>query len=68
MTSKEDVVRALEEAKVKMGAVPEIVCTCAGASYPKYFCDHSLDDFEYLTKLNYLGQAYVAHVSLLFLL
>ncbi|KAI7850008.1 hypothetical protein BDC45DRAFT_469122 [Circinella umbellata] len=61
MTSKEDVVRALEEAKVKMGSVPEIVCTCAGASFPKYFCDHSMDDFEYLTKLNYLGQAYVAH-------
>ncbi|KAI9272930.1 hypothetical protein BDA99DRAFT_499566 [Phascolomyces articulosus] len=61
MTSKEDVVRALEEAKVKMGVVPEIVCTCAGASYPKNFCDYTLDDFEYLTKLNYLGQAYVAH-------
>ncbi|KAI8141803.1 hypothetical protein BJV82DRAFT_617585 [Fennellomyces sp. T-0311] len=61
VTSKQDVVRALEEAKVKMGGVPEIVCTCAGASYPKYFLDHTLDDFEKLTNLNYLGQAYVAH-------
>lgn len=34
-----------------------------GASYPKFFLDYSMDEFEKLTKLNYLGQAYVAHVG-----
>lgn len=33
-----------------------------GASYPKFFLDHTMEDFEKLTTLNYLGQAYVAHV------
>jgi hypothetical protein len=35
-----------------------------GASYPKYFLDHTMEDFEKLTTLNYLGQAYVAHVNI----
>lgn len=30
VTSKEDVVRAFDEAKVKMGADPDFVCACAG--------------------------------------
>lgn len=33
-----------------------------GASYPKLFLDHTMKDFEQLTTLNYLGQAYIAHV------
>lgn len=56
--------RAFDEAKVKMGRNPDFVCACAGASYPKFFLDHTMEDFEKLTILNYLGQAYVAHVSL----
>ncbi|KAF7732156.1 3-dehydrosphinganine reductase [Apophysomyces ossiformis] len=61
VTSKEDIVRAFDEAKVKMGRDPEFVCCCAGAAYPKYFLDHTLDDFDNLTRLNYLGQVYTAH-------
>ncbi|KAI9313981.1 hypothetical protein BX666DRAFT_2056572 [Dichotomocladium elegans] len=61
VTSKEDVVRAFNEAKIQMGCDPEMVYACAGAAYPKQFVDHTLDDFEYLSKLNYLGQVYVAH-------
>lgn len=33
-----------------------------GASYPKMFLDHTMEDFEFLSNLNYLGQAYIAHV------
>lgn len=47
-----------------MGRNPDFVCACAGASYPKFFLDHTMDDFEKLTTLNYLGQAYVAHVRI----
>lgn len=63
VTNQKDVVRAFDEAKVKMGRNPDFVCACAGASYPKFFLDHTMEDFEKLTTLNYLGQAYVAHVS-----
>ncbi|EPB87437.1 hypothetical protein HMPREF1544_05747 [Mucor circinelloides 1006PhL] len=61
VTNQKDVVRAFDEAKVKMGRNPDFVCACAGASYPKFFLDHTMEDFEKLTTLNYLGQAYVAH-------
>ncbi|KAG1055401.1 hypothetical protein G6F43_002648 [Rhizopus delemar] len=61
VTSQKDVVRIFDEANVKLGRNPEFVCACAGASYPKFFLDHTLEDFEKLTNLNYLGQAYVAH-------
>ncbi|KAI9486528.1 MAG: hypothetical protein EXX96DRAFT_45486 [Benjaminiella poitrasii] len=61
VTNQKDIVRAFDEAKIKMGRNPEFVCACAGASYPKFFLDHTLEDFEKLTNLNYLGQAYVAH-------
>ncbi|KAI7898664.1 uncharacterized protein BX663DRAFT_524324 [Cokeromyces recurvatus] len=61
VTNQKDVIRAFDEAKIKMGRDPEFVCACAGASYPKFFLDHTLEDFEKLTNLNYLGQAYVAH-------
>lgn len=63
VTNQKDVVRAFDEANVKMGRNPDFVCACAGASYPKFFLDHTMEDFEKLTTLNYLGQAYVAHVS-----
>lgn len=63
VTSQKDVVRAFEESKVKMGHNPDFVCACAGASYPKFFLDYTMEEFERLTTLNYLGQAYVAHVS-----
>lgn len=33
-----------------------------GAAYPKLFVEHTMDDFEYANKLNYLGQVYGAHV------
>ncbi|CAO3606589.1 unnamed protein product [Mucor hiemalis] len=59
--NQKDVVRAFDEAKVKMGRNPDFVCACAGASYPKFFLDHTMEEFERLTTLNYLGQAYVAH-------
>lgn len=36
VTSKEDVVRAFDEAKVKMGVDPDFVCTCAGKSYSSF--------------------------------
>ncbi|KAI8092264.1 uncharacterized protein B0P05DRAFT_525553 [Gilbertella persicaria] len=61
VTNQQDIVRAFDEANVKMGRNPDFVCACAGASFPKYFLDHTMDDFEKLTTLNYLGQAYVAH-------
>ncbi|KAI7892175.1 uncharacterized protein EV154DRAFT_463075 [Mucor mucedo] len=61
VTDQKDVVRAFDEANVKMGRNPDFVCACAGASYPKFFLDHTMDDFEKLTTLNYLGQVYVAH-------
>ncbi|KAI9264644.1 hypothetical protein EDC94DRAFT_517282 [Helicostylum pulchrum] len=61
VTSQKDIVRTFEEANVKMGRNPDFVCACAGASYPKFFLDHTMEDFEKLTTLNYLGQAYVAH-------
>ncbi|KAG2176034.1 hypothetical protein INT44_000513 [Umbelopsis vinacea] len=32
-----------------------------GASYPKMFLDHTMEDFDFLCNLNYLGQAYIAH-------
>lgn len=61
VTNQKDVVRAFDEANVKMGRNPDFVCACAGASYPKFFLDHTMEEFEKLTTLNYLGQAYVAH-------
>ncbi|CEP13364.1 hypothetical protein [Parasitella parasitica] len=61
ITNPNDVVRAFDEANVKMGRNPDFVCACAGASYPKFFLDHTMEDFEKLTTLNYLGQAFVAH-------
>ncbi|KAI9260186.1 hypothetical protein BY458DRAFT_516830 [Sporodiniella umbellata] len=61
VTSHEQVERMFNEAKTKLGRDPEFVCACAGASYPKLFLEHTLKDFEHLTSLNYLGQAYVAH-------
>ncbi|OBZ85289.1 3-ketodihydrosphingosine reductase TSC10 [Choanephora cucurbitarum] len=61
VTVQEDVVRAFNEATIKMGRDPEFVCACAGASYPRYFLDETMENFENLIKLNYLGQAYVAH-------
>ena len=63
VTSQKDVVRVFEEVNVKMGQDPDFVCACAGASYPKFFLDHTMEDFEKLTTLNYLGQAYIAHVK-----
>ncbi|KAI7876722.1 NAD(P)-binding protein [Lichtheimia hyalospora FSU 10163] len=65
MTCNADVTRAFEEAKIKMDGDPEIVCACAGAAYPKLFVDHTVEDFEYMSKLNYLGQVYVAHQATL---
>lgn len=41
------------------------ILTCmqqTGAACPKLFVDHTMDDFEYANKLNYLGQVYGAHV------
>lgn len=35
MTSNADVIRAFDEAKVKMDGDPEIVCACAGKSIKK---------------------------------
>lgn len=64
VTVAENVVRAFDEAKIKMGRDPDMIFACAGAAFPKQFLDHSMQDFEYLARLNYLGQAYVAHVSL----
>ncbi|RCH97029.1 3-dehydrosphinganine reductase, partial [Rhizopus azygosporus] len=61
VTNPKEVAHAFEEANIKLGRNPEFVCACAGASYPKFFLDYSMDEFEKLTKLNYLGQAYVAH-------
>lgn len=61
VTSKKDIVKAFDEAKAAIGRDPEYVFACAGASFPKYFVDHTLEDFEFLINLNYLGQAYVAH-------
>ncbi|KAI7867176.1 hypothetical protein BDF14DRAFT_1806613 [Spinellus fusiger] len=61
ITFKEDVIRAFDEAKLKFGQNPDTVLSCAGASYPKLFLDSPLDEFDYLTRLNYLGQAYIAH-------
>jgi 3-dehydrosphinganine reductase len=43
--------------------IPLTVLCKSGASYPKMFLDHSMEDFEFLANLNYLGQAYTAHVS-----
>ncbi|KAI8089799.1 uncharacterized protein BX664DRAFT_333912 [Halteromyces radiatus] len=61
VTCQQDIVRAFDEAKVKVGRNPEIVCTCAGASYPKFFLDYTMDDFDQAIRLNYLGQVYTAH-------
>ncbi|CAO3594995.1 unnamed protein product [Absidia cylindrospora] len=61
VTSKEDVVRAFDEAKTKMDRNPDCVFACAGASYPRFFLDYSLEDFDKSIHLNYLGQVYVAH-------
>ncbi|KAI9020670.1 hypothetical protein CLU79DRAFT_817096 [Phycomyces nitens] len=65
VTSKQDIVRAFDTAEVKMGRNPDFVCCCAGASYPKFFLDSSLDEFDHLIHLNYLGQAYTAHQAAL---
>ncbi|KAI8977622.1 hypothetical protein BDF20DRAFT_906546 [Mycotypha africana] len=61
VTNRKDVERAFDEANVKMGRNPDFVCACAGASFPKFFLDHTMEEFEKLTHLNYLGQVYVAH-------
>ncbi|ORZ22446.1 hypothetical protein BCR42DRAFT_433775 [Absidia repens] len=61
VTSKDDVVRAFDEAKTKMDRNPDCVFACAGASYPRFFLDYSLEDFDKSIHLNYLGQVYVAH-------
>ncbi|CDS12489.1 hypothetical protein LRAMOSA04683 [Lichtheimia ramosa] len=65
VTSKDDVVRAFDEAKVKVGCDPDHVFLCAGAASPKLFVEHTMDDFEYANKLNYLGQVYGAHQATL---
>ncbi|KAI8393927.1 uncharacterized protein BYT42DRAFT_487355 [Radiomyces spectabilis] len=61
VTSKEDIVRAFDEAQVKMGRNPDFMCACAGAAVPRFFLDYSLDEFERAIQLNYLGQVYAAH-------
>ncbi|CAO3611957.1 unnamed protein product [Cunninghamella echinulata] len=61
VTSKQDVIRAFEEAKVKMGRNPEYTFACAGAALPKMFLDYDLEDFDRSVQLNYLGQVYAAH-------
>ncbi|KAI8063626.1 hypothetical protein BC940DRAFT_307194 [Gongronella butleri] len=65
VTNKEDVVRAFDEAKVKIGRDPEYVFSCAGASTPKFFLDYEMDEFDWSVKLNFLGQTYVAHQAAL---
>ncbi|KAI7875011.1 NAD(P)-binding protein [Lichtheimia hyalospora FSU 10163] len=65
VTSKSDVVRAFDEAKVRVGSDPEYVFLCAGAASPKLFVDHTMEDFEYANQLNYLGQVYGAHQATL---
>ncbi|CAO3676229.1 unnamed protein product [Rhizopus stolonifer] len=55
VTKHEDIERIFDEANVKMGRNPEFVCACA------VFSHHTMKDFEQLTTLNYLGQAYIAH-------
>ncbi|OAD73057.1 hypothetical protein PHYBLDRAFT_38732 [Phycomyces blakesleeanus NRRL 1555(-)] len=59
---EQDMLRAFDTAEVKMGRNPDFVCCCAGASYPKFFLDSTLDEVDHLINLNYLGQAYAAHV------
>ncbi|CAO3684729.1 unnamed protein product [Umbelopsis vinacea] len=61
VTSKTDIIRIFDETKAKMNRDPDYVFACAGASYPKMFLDHTMEDFEFLSNLNYLGQAYIAH-------
>ncbi|CAO3671687.1 unnamed protein product [Umbelopsis ramanniana] len=61
VTSKTDIVRIFDETKAKMNRDPDYVFACAGASFPKMFLDHTMEDFEFLSNLNYLGQAYIAH-------
>ncbi|KAH8549368.1 hypothetical protein BGW37DRAFT_522501 [Umbelopsis sp. PMI_123] len=61
VTSKSDIVRIFDETREKMNRDPDYVFACAGASFPKMFLDHTMDDFEFLSNLNYLGQAYIAH-------
>ncbi|KAI9284664.1 hypothetical protein BC943DRAFT_337961 [Umbelopsis sp. AD052] len=61
VTSKTDIVRIFDETKAKMNRDPDYVFACAGASYPKMFLDHTMEDFDFLCNLNYLGQAYIAH-------
>ncbi|KAJ2957682.1 hypothetical protein NQZ79_g6660 [Umbelopsis isabellina] len=61
VTSKTDIVRIFDETKSKMNRDPDYVFACAGASFPKMFVDHDMEDFEFLINLNYLGQAYIAH-------
>ncbi|KAI8341523.1 hypothetical protein BC941DRAFT_493301 [Chlamydoabsidia padenii] len=63
VTSKEDVARAFDEAQTKMARNPDCIFACAGASYPKFFLDYSLEDFDKAIQLNYLGQVYVAHMA-----
>ncbi|SAM07847.1 hypothetical protein [Absidia glauca] len=63
VTSKEDVIRAFDDAKNKMGRNPDCAFACAGASYPRFFLDYALEDFDKAIQLNYLGQVYVAHVG-----
>jgi len=61
VTSKTDIIRIFDETRAKMNRDPDYVFACAGASFPKMFLDHTMEDFEFLSNLNYLGQAYVAH-------
>ncbi|ORX45532.1 NAD(P)-binding protein [Hesseltinella vesiculosa] len=65
VTIKEDIVRAYDEAKIKIGRDPEYVFTCAGAALPKMFLDYDLEDFDRSIKLNFLGQTYAAHQAAL---
>ncbi|KAM3582308.1 3-dehydrosphinganine reductase [Umbelopsis sp. WA50703] len=61
VTSKTDIVRIFDETRSKMNRDPDYVFACAGASFPKMFVDHDMEDFEFLVNLNYLGQTYIAH-------
>ncbi|RKP09499.1 hypothetical protein THASP1DRAFT_5903, partial [Thamnocephalis sphaerospora] len=60
----EQAVAAIRRAKADFdGMTPELIFTCAGISYPRYFVTQELAEFDAGMQVNYMGTLYTAHVA-----
>tara|TARA_R110002050_G_scaffold252568_1_gene390757 strand:- start:551 stop:1036 length:486 start_codon:yes stop_codon:yes gene_type:complete len=55
------------DAAARMGGRIDVLITSAGVSLPNHFEKYPLEEFERVTRINYLGTAYCAHGALPFM-